>query len=224
MLQHARRLYATSASSRADVASAAGVAPAEVGVLPLPVDPERFTPEPDERWLARLEAPVVAFVGRPDDPRKNLALALEALPLLRRRIPAARLRVIGGPVEPRDGVEALGEVPSVAAPLREAALLLCPSRQEGFGIAVAEALACGVPVLATPCGGPEELLRRSGGGRVLSSFDAAELAGAAADLLETPAALVAMRHAGRTYVAREHSPARLAALVAAAQAELEASA
>jgi glycosyltransferase involved in cell wall biosynthesis len=217
VLEGATRVYATSAASREDVARAGGIDLAAVCILPLPVDSDRFHPEPDDQWLARLEAPIVAFIGRGDDPRKNLALALAALPLLRRRIPSARLRIIGpNSAPPQEGVESLGEVPSVAEPLREASLLLLPSRQEGFGIVAAEALASGVPVVATPSGGPEELLRDSGGGRIASGFDPAELANTAADLLEDQATLTAMRVRGRAYVVREHSPERLRQLVATA--------
>lgn len=42
--------------------------------------------------------------------------------------------------------------------IRAADLLISPSRKEGFGLAVAEAIACGTPVLATRSGGPEEIL------------------------------------------------------------------
>jgi len=212
VLVGARRIYATSPASRAAI-EATGVRVA--GVLPLPVDGDRFRPEPDDAWLARLERPVLAVVGRASDPRRNVALALAALPLIRDRFPGARLRLIGRPptIPVPDGVEILGEVPSVADPLREASLLLLTSRQEGFGIAAAESLASGVPVVSTPSGGPEELLRASGGGVVLGGFFPHDLAARAVELLEDVATLTAMRRSGRDYVLREHSPTRLRALV-----------
>lgn len=222
VLAGASRVYATSRGSRLSLARAAGLDETAIGVLPLPVDLAEFRPETDDAWLAGLDSPVLAFVGRAWDPRKNVALLLEALPLLRRRVPHVSVRLIGEPPRGRlpDGVEATGPVASVAEHLRTASLLVLPSRQEGFGIVAAEALAAGVPVLATRSGGPEELLEASAGGRLLDGFEAEELAEAAADLLGDGATLAAMRSSGRAYVAREHSPERLRELLARALAEL----
>jgi glycosyltransferase involved in cell wall biosynthesis len=155
------------------------------------------------------------FVGRADDPRKNARLLVEAAPILRRLVPAARVRLIGRPPAGAvpDGVEVAGPVASVADELRTAALFVLPSFQEGFGIVAVEALASGVPVLATRSGGPEELLRRSGGGRLLETFEPDELAQAAAELLGDAATLAAMRSQGRAYVEREHSQERLRELL-----------
>jgi glycosyltransferase involved in cell wall biosynthesis len=224
VLQRAARVYATSPASLAALEQTGAVVPGSVGILPLPVDCTVFTPEPDEAWLARLIRPAIAVVGRVDDPRRNLALALAALPLIRARIPNATLHVIGpgdAPIDPPEGVVMLGDVPSVAEPLRKASLLLLPSRQEGFGIAAAEALAAGVPVVSTPSGGPEDLLRRSGGGIVCEGWTPHELAGRAVKLLEDAATLVEMRQQGREYVVREHSPSRVRELVAVALAEID---
>lgn len=209
-LRGARIVCATSPTARAGIAAAAGIDPERVRVLPIPVDLDRFTPLPEGEWRENLARPVLAFVGRGDDPRKNVGLLLDALPLIRRRVPEARLLLVGrppaGPLP--EAVHAAGFVDSVGDAIRGAALLVVPSRQEGFGLLAAEALACGVPVLSTPCGGPEEMIRRSGGGRVLESLEAEELAEAAAELLEAPEELAAMRTRGRVYVEAELAPSR----------------
>jgi glycosyltransferase involved in cell wall biosynthesis len=74
---------------------------------------------------------------------------------------------------------------------------------------VAEAPACGVPGVVTPTGGPEELIRESGGGEVLGGFGADELAGRIEALLADEDRLVAMRRRGREHVVSEHDPVHL---------------
>jgi glycosyltransferase involved in cell wall biosynthesis len=216
VLAGAERVYATSPYSRDSVARAGGLDPSTVGILPLPVDLDRLPPAPDERWQATLAEPVLVFVGRANDPRKNVGLLLEALPLL----PEVRVLLVGEPPdEPLpDRVEATGPMPSIVPPLHRGTLLVLPSHQEGFGIAAAEAMAAGLPVVTTPSGGPEGLVRESEGGIVLSGFSAEELAATVRGLLDNPAWLAEMRRSGREYVAREHSPARLRELLAEALA------
>jgi glycosyltransferase involved in cell wall biosynthesis len=220
VLEEAEAVYATSPASRAALAATGGRNDSRIGLLPLPVDSGHFTPEADDVWLRHLDRPTIGFVGRIDDPRKNIALLLEAFALVRHRLPAATLRLIGpaAPRSPIPGVELLGRVPDVAEPLRSCSLMVVPSRQEGFGIAAAEALAAGVPVVATPCRGPEDLLRRSGGGVILDGWSPEELSARLLALLQDEATLVEMRRRGRDYVLREHSPARLRELLSTALA------
>ena len=201
VLQGAEHIYATSPWSRASVARAGRLREEAIGILPIPVDLDAFAPAPDDRWRATLEAPV----------RKNVRLLLDALPAL----PGARALLIGAPpAQVPDRVEATGPVPSVAAHLRRATLFVLPSWQEGFGIAAAEALATGLPVVTAPSGGPEALVRGSGGGVVLEGFSAEELAETVRGLLADPARLEQMRRRGREYVEREHSPERFRELLA----------
>jgi glycosyltransferase involved in cell wall biosynthesis len=227
VLRRAAQVYATSPSSRDAVAAAAGLAPETVRLLPIAVEPEIFCPEPDESWLGRLEHPVVVFVGRSPDPRKNVGLLVDAFAEIKRRLPAAHLRLVGRPplqsVRERlpDGTEVLGEVVSVAEAVRTASLFVLPSLQEGFGVAVAEALASGVPVVVTPCGGPEHMIRSSAGGIVLSTFTLEEVVETVTQLLGDPHRLLEMRRRGRDYVTRWHSPQLLTRLLAEAFVELD---
>ncbi len=222
VLKRAAAVYATSPTSRRAVVAAADLDPDAVGLLPIAIDANVFRPELDEAWYARLDAPIVVFVGRSPDPRKNVGLLVDAFAEIGRRLPRARLRIVGrlprpsslSRVPPR--VELTGEVASVVKLLRTSTLFVLPSIQEGFGVAVAEALACGVPAVVTPCGGPEEMIHRSGGGRVLSSFRRDELAETVVELLRDPARLLEMRARGREYVLREHAPGRLVGLLARA--------
>ena len=71
--------------------------------------------------------------------------------------------------------------PEVANYMRESALLILPSRTETFGAVLVEALACGTPVLATRCGGPEDIVNETVG-RLVPKEDPESLADAIVDL------------------------------------------
>jgi glycosyltransferase involved in cell wall biosynthesis len=178
----------------------------------------------DEEWLAGLNRPTIVFVGRAADPRKNLPLLLDAFRILRARMPDVRLRLIGEKplMTLPDGAEATGPVPDVASELARGTVFVLPSFQEGFGIVVAEALAAGLPVVVSPCGGPEELVRASKGGVVLDGFTTEELATTLESLLNDGDRLLTARTSGRTYVEREHSPARFREILGPAIEQLDA--
>ncbi|WP_263840189.1 glycosyltransferase family 4 protein [Salinibacter sp.] len=70
--------------------------------------------------------------------------------------------------------------------LRESTVFAFPSRNEGFGMAALEAMAAGTPVVASKVGGLPEIITSSEEGRLVSSEDPEQLAGALKEVLRTP--------------------------------------
>ena len=157
-------------------------------VLPIPVDSVRFSP-PD----IPSDPGIVGIAGRHTDPRKNAGLALQAVAEARRRGVHISLRVAGdvsGDLRDQasrlgigDAVEFLGTLgdEELAGFYRGLDMLLIPSRQEGLNIAGLEAGACGVPVVTTRCGGPEDYVIDGETGFV-TGFDPAEIADRMSDI------------------------------------------
>lgn len=190
-------------------------------VLPNFVDPAAFAPRPGEDRLRALVGaesadPVAICVGTVDR-RKGQDLAAAAWPEVRRRHPRARLVLVGGGSLPaalsgQPGVHCLGHRTDVPELLPRATLCIVPSRDEPFGLAAIEAMAAGVPVLASGAGGLGEVVEGGAGARFRRG-DAADLARVAADLLADPAALARLVAAGRARVGERYLPdAHLAAL------------
>ena len=70
----------------------------------------------------------------------------------------------------------------VARLMAESAVVVLPSRAESFGAVLVEALACGTPVVATRCGGPEDIVTPEDG-ELVPVGDADALADAVATVL-----------------------------------------
>jgi glycosyltransferase involved in cell wall biosynthesis len=111
-----------------------------------------FGADGPKRDLGRPFVLTVATLER----RKNLETLLEAMPLVRAHHPELHLAVAGapgwhGPSLNAEGVVALGYVADeeLAALYRGAKVFVYPSRFEGFGIPIVEAMACGTPVVAS---------------------------------------------------------------------------
>ena len=99
----------------------------------------------------------------------------------------------------------------VTAELARADLFALPSFAEGVPVVLMEAMAAGLPVLATAIAGIPELVEDGVSGRLVAPGDTSGFAAAMADLLADPARARAMGRAGRQKVAAEFSIAGEAA-------------
>ena len=142
--------------------------------IPNGVDTRRFRPVRDEeRRALRQEfglgdGPVVVFVGRLV-PVKGVDVLLEAWASVRATIPDASLVLIGGGPEPTslgdhaaEGIHAPGPVQDVGPYHRAADVFVLPSFAEGLSIALLEAMASGLPVVATDVGATADVVGDAG--------------------------------------------------------------
>ncbi|HET9251408.1 MAG TPA: TIGR03088 family PEP-CTERM/XrtA system glycosyltransferase [Candidatus Eisenbacteria bacterium] len=208
-----------------------GIAPRRITQIYNGVDTERFAPvpRPDRDRLPeafRAEGLVlVGLVGRLQ-PVKDFASMIRALGVLRERAPraeaAVRVAVFGdGPLlgDLRGLVASLalesrvwfaGSVPDVPDALRSMDLFALTSRNEGISNTILEAMAVGLPVLATAVGGNVELVQDGVTGTLVPAGDPESLAGAVAAYASDPALRRAHGEAGRARAVERFS---LAAMV-----------
>ncbi len=184
-----------------------GISGDRIWWIPNGVDCEAFRPaggaerERLRRELGLGPGPVVLFLGRLV-PQKAPALLLEAAGRLREALPPeARPEVVfvgAGPLreEIRSAAASLpglrvhlpGAAPDPRPWLGAADLLALPSRFEGLSNALLEALACGLPVVATRVSGTEDVFALGPVGRLFEPGDAGGLAAALVELLADPRA------------------------------------
>ncbi len=165
--------------------------------------------DPAQPWL------LVVAMMRPGDKLASYRLLAEALHRLRGS--GWQLLVAGdGPARaevqaalgagPRNRVRLLGEVTADALPALYAAcdILVWPAIREAYGMALLEAQAAGLPVVAGRGAGVDQLVVDGRTGRLTEAGDAAAFAQAIADLLAAPETRRAMAAAAQTRVKAEH--------------------
>jgi glycosyltransferase involved in cell wall biosynthesis len=191
-LQRASRVFAVSDSLR-QVAIGLGIPPEKVRVVGNGVDLDKFSPLPRAEARRRLglplDAPLLITVGGLVE-RKGFHRVIELLPALRRRHPGLGYLVVGGPspegdmttaLQRRvatlglgDAVHFLGPLPpeELPVPLSAADVFVLASRNEGWANVLLEAMACGLPVVATDVGGNAEVVCEPALGFVVPFGDA----------------------------------------------------
>ncbi len=187
---------------------AGGVAPDHISVIPSTVPVAQLAAEAGARDGNRAgDGPIVAIGALTTEKGHDILLA--ALPIILMRVPSARVVIAGaGPARSAlvrqaaalgitDRVELPGAIDDIPALLRRAAVLAHPSRREALGTAVLEAMASGLPVVASRTGGLIELLE-GGAGLLVEPDNPEALAAALLTVLlqpETAAPRAAMARA-----------------------------
>lgn len=163
----------------------------------------------------------VLFVGRLI-PRKGIEVLIDAVRLLRQSVPNARLIIAGGSpmkryIQKLKGYAAKKRVPTTFlgyVPHRKLHQIywlgdcfICPSQQhEAFGLVNIEAMASGVPVIASAIGGIKEIIKHEHNGLLVQSFhQPEEFANGMRKLLEKPHFAANLAAAARVHVLRQFS-------------------
>jgi L-malate glycosyltransferase len=186
----------------------------QIDVVPNFVDASRFTPGPASP--AR-DVPVLLHVSN-FRPVKRVGDVVAVFAAIRAQRPA-RLRLVGdGPDRPGlaadvaarglgADVEFLGEQIDLPAVMRDADLFLLPSETESFGLAALEAMACGLPVIASAVGGLPEVIADGETGTLCPMGDVAAMTAATRRLLDDVPLRVrfgaAARHRAETQFRRD---------------------
>lgn len=146
-------------------------------------------------WMQAAGGPCVVAIGRLAE-QKDFATLLCAFAIVRQRLPAARLLILGegpqraalaglaGRLGIADAVNLAGFLANPYPSLRAAAAFVLSSRWEGMPNVLLEALALGVPVVATDCAsGPREILDGDRHGLLVPVGDAPAMAAGILDVL-----------------------------------------
>ena len=208
-----------------------------------PIDVEELARPP-----ARSRAEILRDLGWPEEsfillnvghvaPQKGLLYALRALPLVRKKFPAARLISLGG-MDDRNWVMRLeaeakslgiseslrfmGARRDVPDFLRACDLFVFPSLHEGLGIALIEAMAAGRACVAAETGPLPEIVRHGTDGLLTPPRDPAALAEALISLLENPERRAALGRAAQETARARFQPQLAAEKLSALYEELAA--
>ena len=220
----ARRLpavIAVSDSAREDIIARVKLAPERVRVVHIGVDSDLYQPTPS---VAKVRGRILAMASA-DVPLKGLAPLLEAMAMLRAgrgdvemvvvskhrhrsEVPATLKRLdLNGSVRFVSGLDE----PALLKLYSEAEVAVVPSLYEGFSLPAVQAMACGVPLVATTAGALPEVVGRDGEtGLMVRPGDPGQLAAALDLALGDSALRERLAVAGRARVVERFSWLRTA--------------
>jgi glycosyltransferase involved in cell wall biosynthesis len=219
VMRRATRIIANSAHTARRLSETVPETAERIRTIYIPVDCASFTP----RYELKERNPIGDYIivaARIDDRRKNIPLVIRAFETVKQRHPGLKLVIVGGraPTDVAQLVRALGLETDVIFPgrvdrgelicLYQGARLFClSSLQEGMGIVLLEAMACGTPVVSTRCGGPVDILEGHPEiGRLVENDNPTALADGICELLADRATLGKMSVKCAKFVQDGYSP------------------
>jgi len=196
VLKACNRIFAPTQREKERLINFYGASPDKIGVVPCGVDLEFFYPMDREAARRQLgfnpDDALALFVGRFDS-MKGLDRLIAAMRYLKHRR-HLRLIVVGGDgLHTPEGQRLLGlartfgvedsiafigriEQKNLPAYYNAADVMVMPSHYESFGLVSLEALACGIPVVATPVGVMDTIIKEGQNGQLVGNGDAQLLA------------------------------------------------
>lgn len=193
------QIFICISKTMADDLQRIGIPEKKIRIIPNGVDLKRFHPRPDGRSFKeelgiKPEEAVIGTIGRMVAEKGQLYLIKAIAQLKQEGIPIKCLFLGAGPllpglkekaidlgvhhlcifIDPREDIERV---------YPQLDLFVLPSIREPFGLVLLEAMACGVPVIATACGGPSEFISPGENGELVSPRDSLALAKKITELL-----------------------------------------
>jgi glycosyltransferase involved in cell wall biosynthesis len=185
-----RRIVCNAEASKEVLIRDLGIDASRIAVVPNGVDTDLFCPAPDERS----KEPTVVYIGRLVQDKDPLTL-VEAFRMVAGRLPGARFEIVGnGPLKEKiaeyisshglqQRIQLTEGTRDVLSHLRKAWVFAMASETEASPNVIIEAMAAGVPVVATRVGGIPELVAEGKTGLLVPPHDPARLADALSELL-----------------------------------------